>query len=123
MHSGCSGCDAITGAIHRARVGDTPGASGNRADCEALEGYRLVPDSAHHPCLGLDGHPPYSAVGGKKSMSRETLDELKQQIPLLDYLEAHDWLPARQLSGDRWIGLCPLHEDHKLSFLVDPGKS
>jgi DNA primase len=56
-------------------------------------------------------------------MSRETLDELKQQIPLLDYLEAHDWLPARQLSGNRWIGLCPLHEDHKPSFLVDPGKS
>jgi DNA primase len=71
----------------------------------------------------LDGDPPYSAVGGKKSVSRDTLDELKQQIPLLDYLESHDWLPARQLSGDRWIGLCPLHEDHKPSFLVDPRKS
>ena len=25
-------------------------------------------------------------------MSRQALDELKQQIPLLDYLQAHDWL-------------------------------
>ena len=56
-------------------------------------------------------------------MSRQVLDELKQQIPLLDYLQAHDWQPARQLSRGRWMGLCPLHPDHKPSFLVDPGKS
>ena len=56
-------------------------------------------------------------------MSRQALDELKQQIPLLDYLQAHDWQPARQLSRGRWMGLCPLHSDHKPSFLVDPSKS
>ena len=56
-------------------------------------------------------------------MSREALDELKQQIPLLDYLEAHHWRPVRQLSGSRWMGLCPLHPDRKPSFLVDAGKS
>jgi DNA primase len=56
-------------------------------------------------------------------VSREALDELKQQIPLLDYLEAHHWRPTRRLSHDRWMGLCPLHEDHKPSFLVDAGKS
>jgi DNA primase len=56
-------------------------------------------------------------------MSRQALDELKQQIPLLDYLQAHDWQPARQLSRGRLMGLCPLHEDHKPSFLVDPCKS
>jgi DNA primase len=54
---------------------------------------------------------------------RQALDELKQQIPLLDYLQAHDWQPARQLSRGRWLGLCPLHSDHKPSFLVDSGKS
>jgi DNA primase len=54
---------------------------------------------------------------------RQALDELKQQIPLLDYLQAHDWQPARQLSRGRWMGLCPLHADHKPSFLVDPHKS
>ena len=56
-------------------------------------------------------------------MSRQTLDELKQQIPLLDYLQAHNWQPARQLSRGRWMGLCPLHSDHKPSFLVDSTKS
>ncbi len=55
-------------------------------------------------------------------MNRQALDELKQQIPLMDYLQAHDWHPARPLSGGRWMGLCPLHEDHKPSFLVDPHK-
>ena len=53
-------------------------------------------------------------------MSRQALDELKQQIPLLDYLQAHDWQPARQLSRGRLMGLCPLHADQKPSFLVDP---
>ena len=55
-------------------------------------------------------------------MNRQALDELKQQIPLLDYLQAHDWQPARQLSRGRWMGLCPLHADRKPSFLVDPNK-
>ena len=53
-------------------------------------------------------------------MSRQALDELKQQIPLLDYLQAHDWRPARTLSRGRFMGLCPLHEDHEPSLLVDP---
>jgi len=53
-------------------------------------------------------------------MSRQALDELKQQIPLRDYLQAHDWRPARTLSRGRFMGLCPLHEDHEPSFLVDP---
>jgi DNA primase len=52
-------------------------------------------------------------------VNRKTLDELKQQIPLLDYLEAHDWRPVRRLSRGRWMGLCLLHEDHKPSFLID----
>ena len=77
----------------------------------------------HHPCLGSGRALPYSADRGKKSVSRQALDELKQQIPLLDYLQAHDWQPARQLSRGRLMGLCPLHADHKPSFLVDPSKS
>jgi DNA primase len=56
-------------------------------------------------------------------VNRQSLDELKQQIPLLGYLQAHDWHPARPLSRSRWMGLCPLHEDHKPSFLVDSSKS
>jgi DNA primase len=55
-------------------------------------------------------------------VNRQALDELKQQIPLMGYLQAHDWSPARPLRGGRWMGLCPLHEDHKPSFLVDTNK-
>ena len=53
-------------------------------------------------------------------MTRQTLDELKQQIPLLDYLNAQDWKPARSVRGGRLMGLCPLHADHRPSFLLDP---
>jgi len=60
---------------------------------------------AHHRCLGFP------------------LDDLKQQIPLMGYLQAHDWHPARPLSRGRWMGLCPLHGDYKPSFLVDPSKN
>jgi DNA primase len=55
-------------------------------------------------------------------VNRQALDELKQQIPLMGYLQAHDWYPAWRLSRGRWMGLCPLHADHKPSFLVDPHK-
>jgi len=55
-------------------------------------------------------------------MSRQALDELKQQIPLLNYLQGHDWQPARQLGRGRLMGLCPLHADQKPSFLVDTSK-
>jgi DNA primase len=53
-------------------------------------------------------------------VNRQALDELKRQIPLLEYLQAHDWHPKRRLRRDRWMGLCPLHEDRQPSFLVDP---
>jgi DNA primase len=83
---------------------------------------RALFTSAHHRCLGFPRGLPYSADRGKKSVNRQALDDLKQQIPLLGYLQAHDWQPARPLSRGRWMGLCPLHGDHKPSFLVDPNK-
>jgi DNA primase len=78
---------------------------------------------AHHPCLGSRRDVPYSAAGGKKSVNRQALHDLKQQISLLGYLQAHDWRPARPLSRGRWMGLCPLHEDRQPSFLVDSHKN
>jgi DNA primase len=45
---------------------------------------------------------------------------LKQQISLLDYLQTQNWKPTRRISRGRLMGLCPLHLDHKPSFLVDP---
>ena len=77
----------------------------------------------HHSCLGLERDQPYSARGGRQFVNRTIIDELKQQIPLLDYLQAHDWQPARSIRGGRLMGLCPLHTDHKPSFLVDPGQN
>ena len=56
-------------------------------------------------------------------MNRQALDELKQQIPLMGYLQAQDWKPTRSLNRGRWMGRCPLHEDHNPSFLVDPHKN
>lgn len=56
-------------------------------------------------------------------MSRQAIDELKRQIPLLDYLQANGWTPTRRLNRSRWMGLCPLHPDRKPSFLVDAAKS
>ena len=56
-------------------------------------------------------------------MTRRALDELKQQVPLLEYLQAHDWQQARPIGFGRFLGLCPLHADHKPSFLVDPSKN
>ena len=56
-------------------------------------------------------------------MNRTALDELKQQIPLLGYLQAHGWQQARPIGFGRFLGLCPLHPDHKPSFLVDPYKN
>ena len=56
-------------------------------------------------------------------MNRHALDELKQQIPLLKYLQALDWHQARPIGFGRFLGLCPLHDDHKPSFLVDPQKN
>src|SRR5271157_365425 len=78
---------------------------------------------AHHRCLGSQRALPYSAHRGKKSMNRMALNELKQQIPLLEYLQAHDWQQARPVGFGRLLGLCPLHADRKPSFLVDPNKN
>jgi len=56
-------------------------------------------------------------------VTRRALDELKQQIPLLEYLQAHDWQQVRPTGFGRYLGLCPLHADHEPSFLVDPNKN
>jgi DNA primase len=56
-------------------------------------------------------------------MSWQAAELLKQQISLLDYLQGQGWKPARRLAGDRLMGLCPLHPDHRPSLLVDPNKN
>ena len=95
------------------------------ADCVVLVQLQWAALSArpHHRCLGPGRVLPYSASRGQESVKRDALDDLKRQIPLVDYLQAHDWRPVRQFSRGRWMGLCPLHGDRKPSFMVDPNKS
>jgi DNA primase len=90
---------------------------------EGRDSKRTLFVGTHHPCLESGRAPPYSADRGKKSVSRQSLVELKQQIPLLAYLQAHDWQQAKPIGFGRLLGLCPLHLDHKPSFLVDPNKN
>jgi DNA primase len=77
----------------------------------------------YHPCLGLRSRRPYSAPGGKLAMKSQAAETLKQQISLLDYVEGQGWKPVRRIRGGRLMGLCPLHADHKPSFLLDPNKN
>jgi DNA primase len=77
----------------------------------------------YHPCLGLCGCRTYSAPGGTLSMKYPAAEIVKQQIPLLDYVEGQDWKPARCIARGRLMGLCPLHADRKPSFLLDPNKN
>jgi len=56
-------------------------------------------------------------------MTWPAAETLKQQIPLLEYAEGQGWKPVRRIIRGRLVGLCPLHADHKPSFLVDPNKN
>src|SRR5437867_13259401 len=62
----------------------------------------------HHPCLGSGRALPFSAARGKKPVNRQALDELKQQNPLMGYLQAEDWQRVRPLSPGTWVGPGPL---------------
>jgi DNA primase len=82
-----------------------------------------VSSDAHHPRLGLGRRSPYSVPEGKFPMSWQAADLLKQQISLLDYLQGQGWKPAHRSASGRLMGLCPLHPDHRPSFLVDPARN
>jgi DNA primase len=99
----------------------TPAERGGLAEKRCVR--KIIPEVAHHRCLGSRRILPYSARRGQKSVNRENLDALKREVPLLDYLRAIGWRPAKSLRGGRWMGLCPLHQDHKPSFLLDPQKN
>lgn len=56
-------------------------------------------------------------------MSWQAVSALKQQIPLLDYLQGQDWKPVRRIAGGKVMGVCPLHADRQPSFLLDLNKN
>jgi len=47
----------------------------------------------------------------------ENLERLKQRIPLLEYLQRHNWKPCRAGARQEFVGLCPLHPETRPSFL------
>ena len=53
----------------------------------------------------------------------EDLKQLKQRVPLLEYLNRHHWKGQRVATGPEFVGLCPLHEEQHASFYVNAEKN
>lgn len=53
----------------------------------------------------------------------QDLERLKQRIPLLEYLQRHNWRPSRAGARQEFVGLCPLHPETRPSFYVNAGKN
>jgi DNA primase len=54
---------------------------------------------------------------------RQDLDQLKQRVPLLEYLRRHNWTGRRVGVREEFVGLCPLHPDTRPSFYVNAHKN
>ncbi len=54
---------------------------------------------------------------------REDLEQLKQRIPLLEYLQRRHWTGCRVAAREEFVGLCPLHRDTRPSFYVNVRKN
>ena len=53
----------------------------------------------------------------------EHLERLKQRLPLLEYLQRHNWTPQGAGSRQEVVGLCPLHRETRPSFYVNVRKN
>lgn len=53
----------------------------------------------------------------------QDLQYLKAQVPLLDYLQRHNWSARPVNSHQEFVGLCPLHQESRPSFYVNARKN
>src|ERR1043166_639135 len=67
--------------------------------------------------------PPPLDSGVENSTMAENLEWLKQRIPLLEYLQRHNWKPCRAGTRQEFVGLCPLHRETRPSFYVNTHKN
>ena len=53
----------------------------------------------------------------------EDFEQLKQRLPLLDYLRHQHWVARPTGQGSEFVGLCPLHPETRPSFYVNAHKN
>jgi len=53
----------------------------------------------------------------------EDVENLKQRLPLLDYLRQQSWTARPIAFGPEFVGLCPLHPETRPSFYVNARKN
>jgi DNA primase len=73
--------------------------------------------------LALDCRPsaPTLSSGGEKGTVGEDVVTLKRRMPLLGYLQQHNWT-GHPAGRSEIVGLCPLHEETRPSFYVNTRK-